>query len=231
MLSIYVLALIDSLSIGTLVIPLILLLQKQFNLLAIVVYCTVLGLFYFILGLLLLLGVGSLEQSLLSVIDSTVGLWVQLVVGTVLLLWALFYDIKIVRKIFGIIEHKQNATGIWEKRLSAKVGLAGIASIAILAGVLEAATMAPYIAAIAIIGTSSMPFTLQMMILLGYCIVMFVPAIVLIVISRTGGEKLHNSLEKFKRWMARQVSGATPWIIGLIGFFLAQYAASQLFTM
>lgn len=230
MLGIYVLALIDSLSIGTFVIPLILLLRRQSNLREIIVYCTVLGVFYFVLGVLLLLGVGSLQQYLLSAIDSTIGLWVQLVVGSSLLLWALFYDSKIVRKILGRKEYKRNVTGVWEKRISTRVGLVGIASIAILAGILEAATMAPYIAAIAIIGTSSMTFLLQMLTLLIYCIVMFVPVVILVVVSRTGGERLHNTLEKFKVWMERQVSLATPWVLGLIGFFLAQYAASQLFN-
>ena len=229
MIGIYLLALVDSLSIGTLIIPLILLLKKNTSLLQLVVYCLTLGLFYFVLGLLLLFGINSFEGSLLGIIDSTIGLWVQLILGVFLFLWALSYDDISKRKEALNKQKNKSKSESWESRTSGKLGIIGLCLLALTAGVLEVATMAPYLAAIAILNTSELALLAKVFVLLGYCLVMFVPAIILIMISRFSSQEGYKKIEKFKNWMSKQIKEGTPWLLGIIGFFLARYAAYMLF--
>ena len=230
MYALIILALIDSLSIGTLVIPLVLLLQPRVRWSMFGAYCVMLGLFYFVLGILLLLGLSALLGPLTTAIDSPAGLWVQLIVGGALLIWALFYDLPIVQRLLG----KKNNTDTsminrWEARLSGKVGIVSVISIAVIAGLVESATMAPYLAAIGILVTSEISLPLQIITLLGYCIVMFTPIIVLAIIRRATGNRLDELFMKIKNRVVKEVAATTPWVIGIIGFYMASFASAGLF--
>jgi len=85
------------------------------------------------------------------------------------------------------------------------------------------------LAAIAILNTSELALLAKVFVLLGYCLVMFVPAIILIMISRFSSQEGYKKIEKFKNWMSKQIKEGTPWLLGIIGFFLARYAAYMLF--
>lgn len=228
--SLILLALIDSLSIGTLVIPLILLLQPKLKRGYIATYALTLGLFYFALGTLLLLGLGSLLTPLSKAVDSQAGLWVQLVIGSVLLIWALFYDTApFQRMMHGKNWSNHDGTQRWEARLAGSKSIATIISVALLAGTFEAATMAPYLAAIGTLATSNNPLNIQLGILAIYCVIMFVPAMILAVFRFWSGQRFDHGLLRFKTWAAKQVTETTPWIVGIIAFFVARYAAYELF--
>lgn len=230
MFALVILALVDSLSVGTLVIPLILLLQPVIRWKMIAIYCFVLGLFYFALGIMLLLGLGAVLEPLSALIQSQAGQWLQLLVGGLLLTWALLYDSTIVNNLLGKTKKaKKNPAAQWEARLAGKSGLAGIASLALVAGLIEAATMAPYIAALGILGTSDLSVWLRILSLFAYCVLMFTPAIVLILIRTFSGNKLDVRLQKFKNWVSNEAAATTPWIVGLIGFYMASLAARSLF--
>ena len=106
----------------------------------------------------------------------------------------------------------------WEARLSGKVGIVSVISIAVIAGLVESATMAPYLAAIGILVTSEISLPLQIITLLGYCIVMFTPIIVLAIIRRATGNRLDELFMKIKNRVVKEVAATTPWVIGIIGF-------------
>ncbi len=74
------LALLDSLSTGTLVIPLIFLAQPRFQVRTLALYCFTLGLFYTALGTLLLLGVEAITWNHL-IFSSQGRYWIQLILG------------------------------------------------------------------------------------------------------------------------------------------------------
>ena len=225
-----ILALIDSLSIGTLVIPLILLLQPRIRWSMFGAYCITLGLFYFTLGILLLLGLSVLLDSLTTTVDSLAGLWVQLILGGVLLIWALFYDLPIVERLLRKKKSEHiSKTSRWEAHLTNKMSVAGVISIALIAGLVEAATMAPYLAAIGILGTSEISQPLQIITLFGYCIVMFTPITILAIIRRLAGNRLDNTFIKIKNRASKEVAATTPWILGIIGLYMASFAFSKLF--
>lgn len=78
------LALLDSLSTGTLVIPLIFLAQSQLRARILILYCFTLGLFYVVLGFLLLLGVETITWTHHPVFSSQERYWIQLVLGVLL---------------------------------------------------------------------------------------------------------------------------------------------------
>jgi hypothetical protein len=60
----------------------------------------------------------------------------------------------------------------------------------------------------------------------GYCLVMIVPALLLLVARLAAGRRLIPVLTRLSDWMVR--SNTVAWIVGIVGFLLARDAVFRL---
>ena len=265
-----VLALIDSTSIGTLLIPLWLLLRPEARriLPRILLYLGVLAFFYLLIGIAMLSGLewalnglngGSLEQ--LPVIQ-----WVMLLGGAGMLAYALAPNPAKREKQRAIVSADSSAgvagtgtagTGTggnggiaaavagagtggagpavagaeikWHKRLSkALLSPGGIVGLALLAGLLELPTMLPYLVAIRFLSNSTLALPGEIAVLAIYCLLMLIPALVLVLLRVLLGRRLDPLLQRVRATLGKIAGETLLWVVGIVGFLLLRGGLSVL---
>lgn len=216
-----VLALIDSTSIGTLLIPIMLLLVGTGGAGRVaartVLYLVAIAVFYFALGLLLLAGltpVVAMAGRLLQTPAVTVALSV---LGAVLVLWSFHIDPKEIRKRGG---DPEAAGRRWSERARRASGsVPALAGLAVFAGMVEAASMVPYLAAVGIIVPLDIG-PLRVLALAGYCAVMIAPGLLLAGARAASGGRVEGLLQRINAFAVRSVAGAWSWTVGIVGALL-----------
>ncbi|MER7300683.1 GAP family protein [Nocardioides sp. NPDC127514] len=151
-----VLALIDSTSFGTLLIPVWLLMAPgRVRPGRILVYLGAIAGFYALLGIAILLGGTAVADALTGLSDSRPFLWGQLLVGVGLFAWSFKLDPPGSAKERTEAPEPPRRLLRWRERaVASESGSASaLAALAVLAGLVEAASMLPYLAAIGVIGT------------------------------------------------------------------------------
>ncbi|GGM49685.1 GAP family protein [Microbacterium saperdae] len=234
-----VLALIDSTSFGTLLIPIWLLTAPgRLRLGRMLVYLTAVTLAYFALGILLLLGAGAFLDAFSGIIGSPAFLIGQLIVGIALLIVSQLMDTEKARA--RSAERAANGGGRlvrWRGRIMSDSGSGegsgggsaiALTGLAVTAVAVEAASMVPYLAAIGIITTQGPGWSASAVLLFGYCLVMIAPALVLTIGRLVAHDKLERPLGRIERWLTKHATSTTAWIIGIIGFLLAANAIYDL---
>ncbi len=223
-LSVAALALVDSTSIGTLLIPTwLLLMPGQVRALRVLTYLATIGLFYFAAGLALLGGATAIGEMIRSLEESDFLLWVQLAVGIGLFAVSFRFDSKKGKS------STPRRLSRWRERATGDgAGSMAVVGLALAAGGVEVVTMVPYLAAIGILSSWEMPLGLSALTLAGYCTLMIAPALVLLAARLAFGRVIDLRLAAFERWMSRNASSATGWILGIAGFLLARDAAFYL---
>lgn len=228
-----VLALIDSTSFGTLLIPLWFMLAPRLRAGRLLLYLAVVAGFYLAFGLLLLAGL-DVAVDALGGLERTRGLLVaQLAVGVGLVLLSYVVDPAydgIGRK-RPEAERGPSARALgWQSRLTrADVSLRAVVVIALTATVLEVATMLPYLAAIGLIASSDEPDATQVLLVAAYVVVMVLPALLLLGIRVAAHRLVEPLLERVSDWMTRRAGSAVAWVIGIVGVLVALDAANRLF--
>jgi hypothetical protein len=219
--SLAVLALIDSTSFGTLLIPIWLLLHPgRIRATRMLIFLGTVAVFYFALGVAITLGADAFLPQISRLLDTRPALWTQLSAGVALFLLSFRLDRK-----------KTPATGggrlaRWRQRALTDSGGTALAGLALTAAAAEATTMLPYLAAIGLLTTSALPAANVVLVMAGYCLLMIAPALVLLVVRLTAADRVTPLLTWISDWMAR--SNALSWIVGIVGFLLARHAAVQL---
>ncbi|MBG6215226.1 MULTISPECIES: GAP family protein [unclassified Cryobacterium] len=207
LLGLVALALVDSTSFGTLVMPLVLLVQPRGRAGRIGLYLATIGVFYLLLGLALLGGATWARTALSGAGDalsSTPASVVQAVVGVGLFALSFRYDAK-------PIAHRRTTRGgratqleRWREAALGEHATAGALITSTLGTeMVEAASMLPDLAAIGIITTANVSFTSRAAILTGYVLVMLAPDLVLLV----AGRRLEPPLTRMRVWVARRTAG------------------------
>ena len=157
--SLVVLALVDSTSFGTLVIPLIMLVQPRVRGGRIGLYLATIGVFYLLLGLVLLGGATWASTALSrtgDVLSSTTSYIVQAAVGVGLFALSFRYDAKPVARRKAAREGRPTRLERWREAAVGEHATAGaVATLALGAGVVEAASMLLYLAAVGILKTAN----------------------------------------------------------------------------
>ncbi|MCY7411637.1 MAG: GAP family protein [Salinibacterium sp.] len=226
------LALIDSTSFGTLVIPLILLLQPQARVGRVVMYLVTIGLFYLILGLVLFSGAVWARSTLTGVGDalsSTPAYIIQIVLGVALILLSFRYDAKAVAKRRAAAGGRASRLQRWrEGAMGDRATFRAVVVLALGAGILEAASMVPYLAAIGILTTSNISIQTGIWVLIGYVLVMLLPATALIVVRTVAGKAAEPRLTRIRDWFTRHTAGALAWVLGIVGVLLILDAVREL---
>lgn len=108
-------------------------------------------------------------------------------------------------------------------------GSAGaLTSLAVLAALVEVATMLPYLAAVGLIAGADLTWPVAGATLAGYCLVMTLPAIVLTVARLTAHRAVEPLLRRINDWLTRNTARLLGWTVGGIGIVLALNAVARL---
>lgn len=273
-LSLALLALIDGLSVGTLLIPVFLLLHPgRVRAGRILLYLVTIAAFYLLVGLLFLWGLVNLVDVASDFLASPAGLVIRLVVGVALLITAFAMPTgdkaaktatttppppavaPAVSPWTGMPTARDSdrssmmtppspaaaAAGAtdaspgpgrisrWRDRLlDPRTRGTAVMAVAIAAGLVEIATMLPYIVAMTMLADAGIDTPLRVLSLVGYCALMILPAVVLLILRLVAAPLVQRPLERFAAWMERTGAENTAWIIGIIGFLIARSAATEL---
>lgn len=223
---------VDSTSFGTLVIPLVLLVQPRVQAARIAVYLATIGTFYLVLGLALLGGATWARTSLSGASDalsSTTAYIVQAVVGAGLVALSFRYDAKPVARRKAARQGRPTRLERWrEAAMSERASLGAVIILALGAGLIEAASMLPYLAAIGVITTADVSLSTGVVVLVGYVLVMVAPALLLLIARLAIGGRLESPLTRLRNWMVRHTAGALGWVIGIVGVLLVLDAVQTL---
>lgn len=250
LLALPVLALVDSTSVGTLLLPAWLLLAPQVRPRAVLGYLLVVTVVYWLLGLLLLAGAEGLASAFEGVGDAERPqplLVAQLVVGVALLGWAVLpqrWRPGARRGRAGPAPHGSDAMGVgstvppqparagrlarWRDRAAGGEARGGLLVLAAVAVLLEAATMLPYLGAVALLTSTGLPAGTQVLVLAGYCVVMVAPALLLVLGRVVAARRVEPLLRRLDRWSRRAGGEAVLWLAAIAGFLLARDAVTTL---
>ncbi|MGJ9411513.1 GAP family protein [Aeromicrobium sp. CF4.19] len=227
-----VLALVDSTSFGTLLIPLWMMLAPRVRAARLLLYLVVVAFFYFLVGLALLAGLDVVIAAASDVAESRAARVVQLVLGVGLVLLSYVMD-----PAYDGIGRKRPAGERgpspralrWQSRLTASdASVRTVVVIALTATVLEVATMLPYLAAVGILSTSGQPVALQVGLLGAYVLVMVLPALVALGLRLAARRLVEPLLERLSGWMTQKAGSAVAWVVGIVGVLLALNAVGSL---
>ncbi|MGO1949274.1 MAG: GAP family protein [Mycobacteriaceae bacterium] len=226
-LSLLVLALVDSTSIGTLVVPVLLLVTagaagttgnaRRFAGRTLY-YLLVIGVFYWALGLALTAGAMPLLERFQDVLTSTAAMAVYAVAGVLLLALSFWIDPKAIRKRGG--DPEAGARRWLERVRRAGGSLRALTGLALVAGVVEAASMIPYIAAVGIIADSGTGMGGAALILVGYCAVMLLPGVILSLGRALAGSRVDGLLDRIRAWGIRSAADTLSWTVGIVGVII-----------
>jgi hypothetical protein len=219
------LALIDSTSIGTLFIPVWLLLAPgTLRVGRILLYLGTIAAFYFVVGLVIAFGAGRLAERFGDAVDPRVGLWIQLAIGVGLFVLSFRFDPKRAKK-----SGAAGRIAAWRDRATSDgSSVAWLMGLALLAALAEVATMLPYLGAIGLMATSGLTTGAIGIVLAGYCVVMVVPALVLLALRVVARARIEPLLERMNRWVVEKGASATGWVLAIAGFLIARDAAARL---
>lgn len=207
------LALLDTLSPTVIGITLYLLLARPHRVGALLgVYLGSVAIAYFALGVVLMLGLGAV----VPLVDDTVWVWGQAVLGAALIVGSFFIPDKnperasIAARSFTVRSMLLLGLGTW---------------------LFEFSTAVPYFGAVGIMTSASLP-AVQWSPLLGvYVTIMVIPGILLFALWAAMGERMR---ERFERWQNKLSSGSRTtlrWIVGIAGFLLLLDAAPDQITI
>ena len=222
------LALVDSTSVGTLLIPVWMLLAPEVRVRQFLVYLATVAGFYFAVGALLTAGAGSLRGLADGVAGNDVLSWIQLVFGVLLVAASFWFDPKRVRK------RRARAGGPdpaerWQSRLAAaRASYRTTAVLGLAAAGIEVASMLPYLAAIGLITAAGVSPVVWLPVLAGYVLVMVLPAVLLLGVRLAVRRRAEPVLQRLSGWMARHMDGVLSWVLAIIGILLARDAVLKL---
>lgn len=235
--SLAVLALVDSTSFGTLLIPIWLLLAPgRPPVRRVLVFLGTVAGFYFGVGLALLAGAGVVVAWTGDALESPVAYRVQLVIGVGLVVWSFWLGRSDGTKGEGrfsrwrarLVGTQGNRGTEGDQGTAGNGGLVALMGLALTVALLEIATMLPYLGATALISGSDLSPVERAATLAAYCLVMLLPALVLLVLRLVARRLVEPLLTTVGDWMERSSGETTAWIVGIVGFLIARDAVTRL---
>ena len=222
-----ILALIDSTSIGTLFIPIWLLLAPDRPpVRRLLGYLATIAGFYLLVGVVLTLIASAGWAAVGDVADDPVLLWLQLAVGVALFVLCWRFDSGQQRK-----QGEPDRATRWRDQALRGAGSArGLTRLAFTAGALELATMLPYLGAIGLLATGGLSPIQYVPLLVLYCVVMVLPAVALIATRLTTHTRPDGTLRRLDVTLSRHADSAIGWVMGIAGFLIASDAAARLWS-
>lgn len=208
------LALLDSIGVGTLVVPLWMMLRPSFRVRGVLLHLGVLGLLYLGVGITLL--TVFQDVTLASMAHAVPGnAWVRMTVGVVVLVLGLICD-----------RRRRRPSGTWWMRAPASAR--GVALLAVAVGAVEVATMLPYFAAIDAVAASGRGLVLSVSILAVYVLITLLPALVLLAFRVAASQLVSSVLRPLMHRAQRWSQDVVGTVLIVVGALLAADAAIDL---
>ncbi|MCX4673502.1 GAP family protein [Streptomyces sp. NBC_01381] len=210
------LALLDTLSVSTLAIPVwFLLTPRGLRIANVFCYLLLVGAGYLLLGVLLMGVLSAVRDPMRSALDSPAGDVVTAVAGAAFLLLAAWH---------GFLRRPASGEGRLIRWRASAVGesatLRGVAAVSLIAVVLETATMFPYLSAIDTLGREERPLGLRIGLLALYCLVMIAPALLATLLRVIAKHAVQPVLRRLDRWLRDNAQENTAWLFAIAGFML-----------
>lgn len=225
------LALIDSTSFGTLLIPLCLMLAPGLPRPGrILLFLGTVAGFYLLLGIALLLGASTLLDTLQEVGNSQPLRVAQLVAGVGLMALGVLMEPwtkagkerRLARRTEKLARSGPSLQMRMRMRaIDPSVSVGAVIALALAASAIEAASMIPYLAAIGLLTASELSLTSRGAALFGYCLVMIAPALLLLAARLLLHDHVAPALTKLEDFMSRNANEAMAWVIFLVGLYVA----------
>lgn len=231
-LGLIILALVDSTSMGTLVIPVILLVTADGGArraaTGTLLYLGIIGAFYLALGIALLAGLLPLIERFGHLLTTIPVMTVLAAAGVGLVVWSFRTDPAAIRKRGGDPEASAKR---WSDRARRAAGRPRtLVLLALAAGFVEAASMIPYLAAMGIIADMGIGLARGALVLVGYCVVMILPGVILCGLRVLAGRRADALLDRVHAWLMRSAASAFSWAIGIIGVILVLNTAGPVIS-
>ena len=213
------LALLDSTSLGTLVIPIALVVRsRRVDRGPMAIYLTTVCLVYLSLGIALVAGFDLISTAAARLAHTETAQWATLVIG-------------VARAGFGILSPNPPKPEPGTDSLGSRPTPASAGAMVVLglgASLVEAATMVPYIAATGIIASSPEAWPVRIVTLSLYCLVMIAPALVLLILADTLGQRFLPKLARIAPRLEYEAKVTLLWIAAILGLHLAGRSAGAL---
>lgn len=210
------LALVDSLSVGTFVIPLgLIIVWRGLKPRLFGTYLLTILIAYFGLGMALLLGFTALSSFMTEAGESRGFTIVMLIVGILLAAYGILAPTPKKR------DHTGDDSPQMTKLQTIASAPGAMVSLALGACVIEAATMLPYLAAVGIVKSFELPSTVKAVIMAGYCIVMIVPALIAGVLARIMGPTITRTMARWQPRLEYEAKVTLLWIAAIAGIIIA----------
>lgn len=214
-----VLALIDATSLGTLGVP-VFLVTARTALNRIMLFLGTITAFYFVVGVGIMLGLGALVDAFLTDIADALGTRGQgialVAVGGGLYLISEWLERR----------RKNQPERSW---VPSDNTARTFVLLALAAGLIEVATMVPYLSAIGLLVTADVSIGVRVLTLLGYTLLMVVPALLLIGLSLLLGRIMRPVLDRLGQWIRRNADTMLSWGLGAVGIILALNGLGMVF--
>ena len=225
------LALVDSTSVGTLLLPVwFLLVPGRVQARRLLVFLGTIAGFYLLVGLALLTGAEALRDRAAQLAGSPALAVLQLLLGASLVVLAFLMgrrrDGEGARRPGRVLRWRDRAMSAGEDGAGGGTGV--LVGLALGAGLLEVATMLPYLAAVGLLSASDLDAAARAGLLTGYCLVMVLPALALLGLRLGAARWVQPLLVRVGAWLERSGAEATAWVVGIVGFLLARDAVGRL---
>jgi hypothetical protein len=216
------LALVDSTSFGTLILPIMMLIAPDVRRRNVVLYLCTIALFYFLVGIALLLGASAVLEAVGALVTTEAGSVVQAALGVLLVVLAFVVHPASVTWHRARRGQPPKPHGAWRRRaLGAEATVGTVVAVALTAGLVEMASMLPYLVAVGILVATGVPWTTQIAVLAIYVVVMIAPALVLFGMRSLAGNRVEPHLRRIENWTNRLMGGAAAaWLLGILGLLL-----------
>lgn len=225
-----VLALVDSTSLGTLLVPVWLLLAPgRVRVGRMLLYLGAIAAFYALVGVTILLGADAFLTRFGDALETRASAVIQLVVGAGLFAFSFTLDSKKARERAAAGETSGRVRRWRERALGTERGsMLSLAGLAVTMGLAEVATMLPYLAAIGLVSTSGLGGPESVGLLAAYAVVMVLPAALLTLARVAAARAVERPLRRLDAWFTRHAASTTAWIVGIVGFLVARDALGRL---
>lgn len=216
------LALADSTSIGTLVIPVWLLLRDRVKVRQILLYLVAIAGFYWVASLALLALVTQIGPLAKNIQPDRSWSWAQLAAGLAVLAFGVWVDRR------GRTGGQPSRAQRWRDRAFQLDRTRAVIGLALAAGVLEAATMLPLLAALGMIERSTLSPVESTLTVSGYVTIMMLPATVLLAVRAGMGKRGARPLATVGRWLERHTNAVAGTVLIVVGALISADAAIRL---
>ncbi|GAA1811354.1 GAP family protein [Nesterenkonia flava] len=236
-----VLALIDSTSFGTLLIPIWLLMAPgRLRAGRVLLYLLVVAGAYAVIGLVLLGSLLLVGDQMLEAFNQARESSLFLVGQAVLAAGLIWYSLRLDPMTQAGKERKRQreeargSSGRVQRFRERAVGegagggVAALLALALAAVGLEIATLLPYLAGIGFVAAEDPGMPLSSALILFYCLVMVTPALVLLAARVLARRLLEEPLKKLEVFLSRHANGTVALILFLVGLFLGLNALEGL---